>query len=238
MKKSDYLLSLAIIYVLFIVSSNSMSATFTVADTEFDNTDWSTTKVIDTTAGMSASSTNTQQLSGGNPGAYRQTIHDWQVTVDNVNIEFAHLFTPMSYDLGSLGAINSIAYSMDAKVDQAPQVNAINFRFLVEQDSIFYASNETVVLVNSSWNNISSTLSEADFVALGGASNPDFSNAGSPLRFGYVSRNGGSNTGATLQAVGGVDNWSAAVVPIPATAWLFGSGLLGLIGISRHKKAS
>ncbi|HUT40260.1 MAG TPA: VPLPA-CTERM sorting domain-containing protein [Gammaproteobacteria bacterium] len=29
-----------------------------------------------------------------------------------------------------------------------------------------------------------------------------------------------------------------ALIPIPATAWLFGSGLLGLIGISRRKKAA
>jgi len=28
-----------------------------------------------------------------------------------------------------------------------------------------------------------------------------------------------------------------AVVPLPAAAWLFGSGLLGLIGVARHKKA-
>jgi hypothetical protein len=27
-----------------------------------------------------------------------------------------------------------------------------------------------------------------------------------------------------------------AIVPLPATAWLFGSGLLGLIGLARHKK--
>lgn len=26
------------------------------------------------------------------------------------------------------------------------------------------------------------------------------------------------------------------VVPLPATAWLFGSGLIGLVGLSRHKK--
>ena len=29
-----------------------------------------------------------------------------------------------------------------------------------------------------------------------------------------------------------------AAVPLPAAVWLFGSGLIGLIGISRHKKAS
>jgi hypothetical protein len=29
-----------------------------------------------------------------------------------------------------------------------------------------------------------------------------------------------------------------SAVPIPATVWLFGSGLLGLVGMARHKKAS
>ena len=32
--------------------------------------------------------------------------------------------------------------------------------------------------------------------------------------------------------------WSpSAVVPVPAAVWLFGSGLLGLIGMARRKKA-
>lgn len=35
-----------------------------------------------------------------------------------------------------------------------------------------------------------------------------------------------------------IDNLSAdAVVPVPAAAWLFGAGLVGLIGIARRKKA-
>ena len=220
---------------LAVISFNSSAAI--VADTEFNDTDWSSTKVIDTTAGSSATSTNTQQLSGGNPGAYRQTIHDWAVTVDGVNIEFAHLFTPTSYNLGSLGAINALVFDMDAKVDLAPQVNAIGFRFLVEQDGTFYASDSTAILVGTGWNDISATLSEPDFVVLGGVGNPDFSTAGSPIRFGYVTRNGGSNTGRTLQSIGGVDNWSVTVVPIPAAVWLFGSGLIGLIGIARRKKS-
>ena len=37
-------------------------------------------------------------------------------------------------------------------------------------------------------------------------------------------------------SVGPAGTWtSASVVPIPAAAWLFGSGLLGLIGIARRK---
>jgi hypothetical protein len=33
-------------------------------------------------------------------------------------------------------------------------------------------------------------------------------------------------------------NFGRAVLPVPAAIWLFGSGVLGLIGISRRKKAS
>ena len=32
--------------------------------------------------------------------------------------------------------------------------------------------------------------------------------------------------------------WTVSSVPIPSAIWLFGSGLLGLIGIAKHKKAA
>ena len=32
-------------------------------------------------------------------------------------------------------------------------------------------------------------------------------------------------------------NFDRVVVPVPAAVWLFGSGLLGLIGIARRKKS-
>ena len=32
--------------------------------------------------------------------------------------------------------------------------------------------------------------------------------------------------------------WKGSVVPVPAAVWLFGSGLLGLVGIARRKKAA
>jgi hypothetical protein len=35
-----------------------------------------------------------------------------------------------------------------------------------------------------------------------------------------------------------IDALSVRAVPIPAAVWLFGSGLLGLVGIARHKKAA
>ena len=40
-----------------------------------------------------------------------------------------------------------------------------------------------------------------------------------------------------VQGPGDDSAYGAAVVPVPAAVWLFGSGLLGLIGVSRRKKA-
>jgi len=36
----------------------------------------------------------------------------------------------------------------------------------------------------------------------------------------------------------GIDDLNFTPVPIPAAIWLFGSGLLGMIGIARRKKAA
>ena len=33
------------------------------------------------------------------------------------------------------------------------------------------------------------------------------------------------------------DNFTITAVPVPAAVWLFGSGLIGLVGIARRKKA-
>ena len=48
----------------------------------------------------------------------------------------------------------------------------------------------------------------------------------------------GAAAGCTVDAF--IDNVviDTAVVPIPAAVWLFGSGLLGLIGVARRKRAA
>lgn len=44
--------------------------------------------------------------------------------------------------------------------------------------------------------------------------------------------------GQVLYTNENVQSWSTSAVPIPTAVWLFGSGLLGLIGISRRKKSA
>ena len=41
----------------------------------------------------------------------------------------------------------------------------------------------------------------------------------------------------SVNAANGTLNYTVSAVPVPAAVWLFGSGLLGLVGISRRKKA-
>ena len=56
-----------------------------------------------------------------------------------------------------------------------------------------------------------------------------------------VSEDGSKITGVGLNPLGESEAWfvdlSPSAVPVPAAAWLFGSGLLGLIGMARRKKA-
>jgi hypothetical protein len=65
-----------------------------------------------------------------------------------------------------------------------------------------------------------------------------------------VSNNGGSWVGDSFAACNSVSqsctvsfadgtvlSVDAAVVPVPPAVWLFGSGLLGLVGMARRKKA-
>ena len=46
-----------------------------------------------------------------------------------------------------------------------------------------------------------------------------------------------SISGTQASDIGGSGQFSVSAVPIPAAAWLFGSGLVGLIGLARRKKA-
>jgi len=52
------------------------------------------------------------------------------------------------------------------------------------------------------------------------------------IRFTLIETN--NDVGTRIQ----LDNVFVSAVPIPAAAWLFGSGLLGLVGIARRKKAA
>jgi hypothetical protein len=58
---------------------------------------------------------------------------------------------------------------------------------------------------------------------------------GQTLTFSITAEGGGSYTYVALK---GQPNIEVSAVPVPAAAWLFGSGLIGLTGVARRKKAA
>jgi len=71
-------------------------------------------------------------------------------------------------------------------------------------------------------------------LATNNLSHPDF-NSGQ-IQFGLLFATGNSGTIAQNWDIR-LDNvsYTVSAVPLPATVWLFGTGLLGLIGVSRSK---
>lgn len=45
-------------------------------------------------------------------------------------------------------------------------------------------------------------------------------------------------SGSVFSGLWDTNSFSTTVVPVPAAVWLFGSGLLGLVGVARRKRAS
>ena len=50
-------------------------------------------------------------------------------------------------------------------------------------------------------------------------------------------QSGSPFAGADIDAIGAATSAAPAAVPVPAAMWLFGSGLLGLVGVASRKKA-
>lgn len=108
---------------------------------------------------------------------------------------------------------------------------------LVEQNSSIYGASLDITGFPLNWDTLSFTGSflESSFSLLSGSGSttPDFS-GGINTYFGFAGAN--SISGTLTQYY---DNFSLdiAAVPLPPALWLFGSGLIGLIGIARRKKS-
>ncbi len=208
-----------------------------ISDGTFNNTDWNATKVDDSTVSGDASVVATQIGTGGNPGAYRDIIHVWDVVPGGVSVTFAHLFTPLTFD-PSTGTITSLSVSFSAFCDAAPIVNAIGFGPILKQDGIYYAhSAGAAALRGNGWTSFNfANLTELSFFDYynTGSAHPDFSAAGSPIQLGFWSGNGGSGfTSANHTASGGVDNFqiNATIAPIPEPSQFAMIGLSGVMGL-------
>lgn len=197
------------------------AATVTFTDGTFLDTSWTASKIVDTTAGATATFSTGQIASGGNPGQFRQVVH----TYNAGDIFVAHLNTGAVYDPSVAGAIVSIDFSYDLIHLNPPAGQAVAYGLVLRQNDSYYYRSPLDTIFPATWTSFGATgLTAANFLRLTGSgpSNPNFSAGGGPMTFGYLSAN--SNTGGApgIVRTSGIDNWRVSVtsVPLPATAWL------------------
>ena len=225
--------------VVLAVAAETAGAQTVVTFSDGEFIDWTSDKIVDTTAGMSATFEVERRTTGGNPGAFRHVVHMYGFGTIGVG----HLHGAAIYDLQREGVISSIDYSWDL-IEQNPPFPgaAVRYALLILQDGTYYTTGGDLVFADG-WTGFDRVgLTAADFGRVGdtGPSRPDFSRSASPIQFGYTSRN--SHTGSTpptTQRESGIDNWSvtihsqvSALTVVPQT--LSFSAIVGAAPTARH----
>jgi hypothetical protein len=113
------------------------------------------------------------------------------------------------------GAITSVNFSYDLFHFNPPPSQAVAFGLLVLQNGTYYKSTDDLAF-DAAWigfSRVGVTALDLDKISGPAGDHPDFSAAGSPLQFGYFSRN--TSDAASLHREGGIDNWSVTTLPEP-----------------------
>jgi YVTN family beta-propeller protein len=161
-----------------------------ISDTEFNPADWEAT-------GGGEHQSN-QEATGGNPGAWRRTVHFGPANVAHRLIRPGSAYDP------SQGAILTLDVSWDRRL-LAESVALEGF--LVEQSGTVYRTTERALFLPT-WQSDSRAGLVAEDFDNGSGGHPDFTADGGPLRFGYFRR---TTTGQTLAH--GIDNFRVTIHP-------------------------
>jgi hypothetical protein len=219
------------------ISVTASAATVTFTDNAFLDADWSATKIIDTTAGATASFVAAQVATGGNPDSYRQVQHTYDAGI----IAVAHLKSDAIYDPSVTGAIQSIAYSYDLIHFNPPPAQAVAYGIALLQNGVWYRTSFDTIFPEVWTGFAAANLTAANFALAAGTgpTNPDFSATGAAMTFGYASFNNNTGGNPDLVRLSGIDNWQVTVtsVPLPPAAWLLGTAAASLVLRGRFRTA-
>ena len=187
------------------LAASSAHADVTMSDGEFTVVNWTLTIVAATNG---ATQSTVRSTIGGNPDAYRRTVH---VMTANSSITTAHVYQGASYDPAVDGPIYALDYDEDQIQETPPFPGSfITAMPLIQQDGVFYYGPD-LTFVNTAWlQNARQGLVALDFTSAT-STHPNFGANGSLIRFGYARSN--VNPGALAANFrGGIDNWSVHVI--------------------------
>jgi hypothetical protein len=203
-------------------ASSAQAVPVTLSDGTFNPVEWMMT--AETTGGAEYSVH--QEVSGGNPGAFRWMVHTLPPVSPGelTEVKVTHLFQGGYYFPLLQGAINHIDYSEDSILLSLPWPDAFSTtQVALEQNGRIFQTNTTALrfIGNLSWKRATlGNLTAVDFSAADGSGDhPDFSAAGDLIHFGYTRYNSRTNTlppvppNDELFIEHGIDNWSVTVYP-------------------------
>ena len=157
--------------------------------------------------------------------------------------------------VGSLYTASNSLYTIDISTGQSTEIGRGGYPYTSSGDLAFVDGNlllsdsegdDSLVKVNTS-NGEGALIGDIGFWNVFGLASPNGVDLYGVSRFEVISIDPTTGVGTSILDYSGsglVDGYGAAfiteaaLVPIPAAVWLFGSGLLGLVGIARRKKTA
>ncbi|MGH7244961.1 MAG: hypothetical protein ACREJD_16220 [Phycisphaerales bacterium] len=189
---------------------STLSALPVLAQQFFDGTfldsQWSASKLIDTTPSADALFSGIRGQ-GGLPGDCRTIGHNWQVVPEGVSIVIGHINSSIPHEPAAFSSLQSLYVSFDARCDSAPHVNAIGFGPLLYQGDKRFTAAGFAAIAGGSWVHFEASIHTADWNQIGGTDKPDFSPGAAPVYLGFYTGNGGSGINARITATGRLDNF-------------------------------
>jgi len=196
--------TLVLAAAVLLLTAGMSRADATFSDHEFAVADWLSSMPVAT---LGATQSTSRVTVGGNPDAYRYTVH---VLPGNASITVAHVYQPGSYDPAVDGPIFTVDYDEDRFFDQPPFPGSfIEARPLLQQGGVLYYGPD-ITFSNTAWGTeLRNNLVALDFTSATNT-HPDFGPGGGIIHFGYARSSFNPNT---LQANfrNAIDNWSVTV---------------------------
>lgn len=197
--------SIATAAVLLALGSVASADTVQFNDGWFGAT-WTSTKILDTTSGSSATFSSVTNFFDGGPVPCRETTHNFDAGV----IVVAHVNSAATYDPAS-GAICAIDGAYDL-IHYTDPNGAVRYRLLLVQNGTYYHHTAGTDVYPNLWASyvVSGLTATAFSKVVGpGPESPDFSCTGGLITWGFSSANSAGSGPNTK--VSSIDNWSVTL---------------------------